>query len=856
MSAHQEGIFTCGCPACAGVAQDREGPQAALGSDLTGSAAKPVWTLDQAIANLARNNYKWQAGTVLFDFDSDTTNGRSPFTDVEKQFTRAAFAIISDYIPLVFQEQAVPTVGSITFRAKDTLGEAVWGQASTSRTGSKITGSDIEIGRDAVASRAWIFGGYNFQALMHEILHALGIPHPGTYNAGGGAEITYANNATFFQDSRQYTIMSYFGPENTGASFTTTGQHGGIWSPVTPMLHDIATLQSIYGANLTTRTGNTVYGYDSNAGRDIYDFDKLAALVTTPKGEQVSPAPVMTIWDAGGVDTLNLSRAPSAVELDLREGAFSSTHGMKWNIAVAYGAKIENATGSGFGDTLIGNDLANVLQGGAGGDLLEGGTGADTLDGGVGADTLNGGQGDDTFLIDDRGDLIVEAAAGGSDTVVTGLAWFVLPAHVEALVLAGTAVEGYGNLGHNLLRGNSEANVLGGLEGDDRLEGFGGDDFLNGGPGADTMVGGGGNDTFVSDGDQDLVVEEAGGGIDTLHSHHTWAVLPVAVEVLKLIGVGDQEGYGTAVSDTIIGNEYRNVLGGLAGDDRLEGLSGDDFLNGGPGADTMIGGSGDDTFVSDGDSDVVVESAGGGVDTLLTHHTWAVLPSNVEVLRLIGGGYQEGYGSAAADTIVGNDFTNVLGGLAGDDRLEGWGGDDFLNGGPGSDTMVGGLGDDVYIVDSAGDVVVEIGGGGTDEIRSHLFQTALPSDVERLVLVGGGPQNGTGNGLANVLSGNAFANRLDGGAGADTLTGGGGADVFVFRPGSGWDVVTDFSPSEDSLDLSAYVSASIAWTTAKVGADTVLTFGNGDLVTLLGVTYAGAFNASNGDRAGDPDWLV
>jgi hypothetical protein len=402
MAAHVEGLVVCACPACAGAPGGGEdAPQAAVGSDLTGGATKPVRDLAWVIANLARNNYKWDVGRpVEFDFVLAASGSQSPFPEPLKALTRQAFEMIADLVPLTFVEGAAPKVGTITLGFNSALGDGIWGQASTSRSGTRITGSDIEVSTQAAAERAWMIGGYNFQALVHEILHALGIPHPGNYNAGDGQTIDYDTHATYFQDSRQYTIMSYFGPGSTGAAWATTGAGGGIWSPATPMLHDVAALQAIYGANTATRSGDTVYGYDSNSGRDWYDFDKLATPVVTPSGATVIPAPVFTIWDGGGNDTLNLSRATTPVELDLREGAFSSTHGMKWNIAIAHGAVIENATGGAFNDTITGNAAANVLDGGAGDDFLFGGAGDDVLIGGAGADTLIGGDGYDTGILD------------------------------------------------------------------------------------------------------------------------------------------------------------------------------------------------------------------------------------------------------------------------------------------------------------------------------------------------------------------------------------------------------------------------------------------------------------------------
>lgn len=101
------------------------------------------------------------------------------------------------------------------------------------------------------------------------------------------------------------------------------------------------------------------------------------------------------------------------------------------------------------------------------------------------------------------------------------------------------------------------------------------------------------------------------------------------------------------------------------------------------------------------------------------------------------------------------------------------------------DTLRGGAGDDTYILSRA-DLVIEAAGAGTDTVRAGLSY-ALTGNVERLVLTGNGNLNGTGNGLANVLTGNGGANRLSGLGGSDQLIGGGGADVLI--GGAGRDVM-------------------------------------------------------------------
>lgn len=95
-------------------------------------------------------------------------------------------------------------------------------------------------------------------------------------------------------------------------------------------------------------------------------------------------------------------------------------------------------------------------------------------------------------------------------------------------------------------------------------------------------------------------------------------------------------------------------------------------------------------------------------------------------------------------------------------------------------------------------------------------------------------ETGSGN---DVLVGGKGDDTLIGGTGNDTLTGGLGADTFVFRPGDGQDIITDFSSNQlDKIDLSAFTNidsfADLQCYLDTTGSGTVIDFHNGQVITV------------------------
>jgi len=438
------------------------------------------------------------------------------------------------------------------------------------------------------------------------------------------------------------------------------------------------------------------------------------------------------------------------------------------------------------GAPINGNDSDNpALIGTFDRETIDGKAGNDVFSGHLAGDTLIGGDGDDRFNLGAHVPLaIVEGngAASGTDTITSTISRsLLLYANVENLKLLGTgAIDGIGNALANEFDGrNGGINVFTGL---------------------------GGDDVYILDAG-DMAVEAVNGGNDIVYVDFT-ATIGANVETLAL--------YGT-VAIKAIGNGLGNRLDGTQNSaaNELRGLAGDDVY-----------------FVGVGDT--VTEAAGAGYDVVVARHAYT-LDANTEELVLAGTAAITGTGNSLANRLDGtlNSAANLLKGLVGNDtyivgagdivqELAGGGTDivgtkisytlsanvenlvllganaisgtgnglgNFMDGSTNSraNVLKGLGGNDTYLV-GAGDVAVELAGGGTSDVVRALVTYRLGSNLEHLVLVSAGNQNGTGNTLANSIIGNARTNILDGGIGNDSLDGKAGADILI--GGAGADFMT------------------------------------------------------------------
>ncbi len=735
-----------------------------------------------------RSSYASGAGTTTINFSFVPAAGDTALSAGAEALARRALDAWASIADINFVEGA----GGIVFHNNES-----GAFNSNTRTGSLITASDLNVASDWNGSNLAV-DSYTYQTFMHEIGHALGLGHAGPYNGNA----TYGIDNAYLNDSWSYTVMSYFDQNESG-------YFGDLRFVLGPQIADIIAIQELYGANTTARNGDTVYGWNSTE-TDVHDFT------------QFTRAPSLSIYDTGGIDTIDASGYSADQRIDLRQEAFSDIDGIRGVISIARNTVIENAIGGSGIDTIIGNDADNVLTGGAGNDILDGGVGTDyAAFSGVAADyTITSDFATGVFTITHNG-----GGADGEDTLTNIEFARFSDGDVELQADPTDLTEN-----DDTYTGTANGDFIDGLAGDDIINGNAGNDRLLGGAGNDTLNGGAGNDALFGGDGNDLLTGS----------------------------VGNDELHGGAGNDRLEGGGGNDTLNGDAGIDRLYGHGGNDTLNGGAGNDSLFGGSGDDILRGGDGDDLLVGVAGddvlygeAGNDRLDGGGSADILYGGVGNDQLFGrGGADELYGEDGDDELNGASVADYLDGGAGADTINGVGGADNIFGGAGNDIINAGGGNDIVsggddddTIDGRGGADTIHGDAGNDTIDGGSASDNLFGDAGNDTLFGGGAADNLDGGTGNdTLDGGGGADRLIGGAGDDIMTGGRFGDSFIFADNFGSDTITDFENNRDVLDLSAHSSlntlAAVLAVSTQVGADVVIALNATNTITLQGFTLA------------------
>jgi serralysin len=375
------------------------------------------------------------------------------------------------------------------------------GDIGTTHLGQAMDGSitidTSQFGFGPIGGSFAQIGGYPWETIIHELGHVIGLGHAGAYDAAADKSSPQLTS----YDNTAYSLMSYNEGPNYSSDFIW-GNSGGLQrSPVTPMMLDIAAADRIYGLPVGgPLSGGQVFGFNTNIAGDIRQFFDFT----------VNTKPVITLFDTGTNNTLDVSGYTIGSTLDLHQGAFSNVAGLIHNIAIAFGTRIDSAIGGPAGDAFTGNDDGDILMGGASADTITGGAGndhiygnlvsttqgtadgADKIDAGGGMNYVNGNAGDDTIsastgpnrLYGGQGNDTIQVSGSGNNHLNGNLG-------DDTLIVSGGNNEMHGGQGNDTIHPTAGNNVsLGEL----------GNDAIWVGAGLDTMTGGAGNDLFVLSG--------------------------------------------------------------------------------------------------------------------------------------------------------------------------------------------------------------------------------------------------------------------------------------------------------------------------------------------------------------------
>ena len=593
--------------------------------------------------------------------------------------------------------------------------------------------------------------------------------------------------------------------------------------------------EDLAGSDLSDQlTGNNlsneIIGY---AGQDIISGEGGNDSIFAGNGND-------NVRGGGGSDFLNgmtgadLLNGGSGNDSILGDAGNDTLIGDSGNDTLRGGSNNDSLNGGLGNDFVLGEDGRDTLLGGAGSDTLNGGGNGDTLLGGTGNDSLTGSSGNDVL----RGDAGRDTLDGGSGfdaasyQTSSSFVWASLATpgvnrgdargdvFTEIEILTGTNF-------NDSLGGDGSGQTLQGRNGNDGLYGFAGNDALDGGNGSDSLDGGEGADVL-----------RGGNGFD--YASYVSGTAVTAVLVWSPLNTGFATGDSYVSVEGLIGSAEGDYLAGTFGTNHFLGGAGNDTIQGLSGMDTIDGGAGRD-YAS-------YLNHGSGIFTIIDYAPLNTGPAAshtfVSIEGIIGTNFDDVLGVGLADDhVLGGLGNDELFGFDGSDTLEGGDGSDTLNGGEAADSLVGGDG-----LDFADYTILPIGGTAVRaSLLDNTFNTGdATGDTYDSIegLIGSGfsdtLQGDTGD---NTILGAAGDDRIDGLAGADSLSGGAGDDTFVYNETvDGADTIDGFQAGAGSDDVIELIGVTLATAAdaialaAPSGGDTIIDFGSGNSITLIGVS--------------------